>query len=304
MLKTEALQEFLLSFTQEIMERSEPDEILAKAASVLAENGFFSEVTISLYDRLYDPSGPAKRTISRTISLTLRDSSDSSDPKRTSRSSTSFSMPVSLRDREMGQVELTPKDENFALSQEEFRHYQLIINIAGIAINQARIQQDLMTLSIQDDLTGCYNRRYLIQDLQSKISWAKRYDRTFSLVIADIDDFKNVNDEYGHLVGDSVLQQFGEMLRQNVRSADLVFRYGGDEFAIILPETNHEQAHKMIERMRAVIEKFNFRVGKKRIKLYVSIGVATFGADADELDALMDAADRACYQDKALRESK
>ena len=103
----------------------------------------------------------------------------------------------------------------------------------------------------RDWLTGLRNRRYFEETLADHVAAAKRYDRALSLVLFDIDDFKRVNDSSGHAAGDSALKHFAEILLATTRAADIVCRHGGDEFAVILPETNEESARKFVERARA-----------------------------------------------------
>lgn len=294
----EQMQDFLLEFTQEVMEKTDADEIMAKTASTFAETGHFSRVDISLFDRLYEPGSSKKDSVERKISLEISDPASTSSKNAVKTAPKPIEIPISVREQELGFVQLIPKSKSFSLTKDEFRYYQLIANVAGVSINHSRTQAELETLSIHDELTGCYNRRFLSKELESKLAWAKRYERLFSLLIIDLDRFKEINDEHGHLFGDHVLRQFGDWLRHIVRASDLVFRYGGDEFAVIIPEAQKGQAALMVARITRALAKHTFKVERKSVKLGMCIGISTFGEDGDEFDQLIDAADRACYEAK------
>jgi diguanylate cyclase (GGDEF)-like protein len=301
MLSMEQMQDFLLEFTQEIMEKTDSDEIMAKTASTFAETSLFSSVSISLFDRLYEPEVAKEAKISRRISLEICDSGAKPTAASTKARPKSLEIPIIVREQNLGYVTLRPKKKGFSLSKDDFRYYQLIANVAGVSINHSRTQGDLERLSIHDELTGCFNRRYLSNELDNKIAWAKRYERKFSLLIIDLDGFKEINDQHGHLFGDHVLRQFGEWLKDIVRASDLVFRYGGDEFAVILQETQRSHAQLMIARITKALLKQTFKVGKISVKLRMSVGVSTFGENGEEFDSLVDAADRACYEAKIAK---
>ncbi|MBS9403591.1 diguanylate cyclase [Halomonas sp. TRM85114] len=162
---------------------------------------------------------------------------------------------------------------------------------------------DLLTTKAQiDALTGLWNRGYLNDQLGLEISTLQRSDHAFSLAMVDIDHFKLINDTYGHPFGDKVIQGVANALNRLSRSADVVCRYGGEEFSIILRHTSSAGARVMAERMREDIEALSFTLGRKSISVTVSIGVAgsdQFVASADlSCDSLLRAADRALYAAK------
>lgn len=107
--------------------------------------------------------------------------------------------------------------------------------------------------AVHDPLTGLYNRRYFDETLADHIEIATRYHRDLSLVLIDLDGFKQINDTLGHEAGDKALRQFAKLMRSNARTADIICRYGGDEFALLLPETNKENALRIIERLKKII---------------------------------------------------
>jgi diguanylate cyclase (GGDEF)-like protein len=156
----------------------------------------------------------------------------------------------------------------------------------------------LRQLSVTDDLTLVYNHRYFRQALEDETERSRRYRTHFSLFLIDVDHFKKFNDEYGHLIGDKVLVTIAQVLQESVRRVDSVCRYGGEEFAIILPMTLKKFAMDLAERVRQRIfnchETYKLPVGR----LSVSIGVATFPDDAETSEKLVAAADRALYQAK------
>ncbi|MCI0519052.1 MAG: GGDEF domain-containing protein, partial [Chloroflexi bacterium] len=161
-----------------------------------------------------------------------------------------------------------------------------------------RLKDQMKEQAIRDRLTGLYNRYYMDEALNSLIAQAQQEDRPVSLLMMDIDHFKNVNDAYGHLFGDKVLQHFGRLLLRETRREDVVCRFGGEEFAIILPNTLPETALRRAEEIRLKCETFQSGHGSEPIWLSVSIGVAAFPWHGASLEQLLQAADEALYQAK------
>lgn len=153
--------------------------------------------------------------------------------------------------------------------------------------------------AVTDPLTGLANQRFLMQRLEEEFSRAKRYRRPLSLLFADIDFFKLINDTYGHRAGDEVLRAVATLLRQSVRIADIVARYGGEEFVIILPDTTLAQAHLLAERLREAIEQQHLALpGGGAHRVTACFGVSAFPETDDSLEALLGAADEAMNQAK------
>jgi two-component system cell cycle response regulator len=155
-------------------------------------------------------------------------------------------------------------------------------------------------LVLLDELTKVFNRRYLQICLTKEISQAKRRGSSFSIAMLDVDFYKKINDNYGHLVGDETLQCLADKLRQNLRDADVICRYGGDEFVILMPETPLVKAGKILERIRQLVvaEPLELPKNQIRIKLTFSTGMATFPQGGVTSEELLKAADRALYQAK------
>jgi len=155
-------------------------------------------------------------------------------------------------------------------------------------------------LSSIDGLTELYNYRYMHQYLKLELERERRYKRHLSLLMIDIDNFKTYNDLYGHMVGDLVLRRLASILRNATRGCDVLCRYGGEEFAIMLPETNREEALIVCERIRKSVEMTQMidEKGNTVGNISVTIGLASFPEDADNKDDLIDNADKALYQGK------
>lgn len=166
----------------------------------------------------------------------------------------------------------------------------LILVVSDIT-SRILLQEKLKILSITDDLTGLYNQRYFYEALQREMERAKRRQFPFSLALFDIDRFKRYNDDFGHLKGDEILKTIGSIVQSTIRKVDYGFRYGGDEFAILLPETEIENAALIAERLRTNVEiEFDGKVT-------LSIGVVQCGPEC-EGRLLIEAADRAMYESK------
>jgi len=155
--------------------------------------------------------------------------------------------------------------------------------------------------AITDQLTGLYNHAYFYHFLENELKRAKRHGRSVSLLMMDIDDFKTINDTLGHLAGDEILKSLGSLISGNVREIDVPFRYGGEEFALVLPYTDSNCALTAAERLRKVITGHSFisapANGSKG--LTVSIGISVYPRDAEELEDLVKKADAALYKAKA-----
>lgn len=154
---------------------------------------------------------------------------------------------------------------------------------------------ELRNLSILDPLTGAYNRRYLTEYLSHHIPFARRLTLNFSVLLLDLDKFKNINDQFGHLEGDRVLIKTVDVLRNSLREYDLVFRYGGEEFLIVLINTAMEEAIILAERVRGELENTDFGLNGRLVT--ASIGIACFPQDGG-MDSLLDAADTRVYDAK------
>ncbi|MEA3459275.1 MAG: diguanylate cyclase [Chloroflexota bacterium] len=178
---------------------------------------------------------------------------------------------------------------------------QAYANQAAVAIENARLYEETEHLALTDALTGLYNRRHFYELLGRQMELAKGYDNHLSLIMLDIDYFKAYNDTYGHLAGDALLTELAKILRRDTRKADITARYGGDEFAILLPYTDKERAVVLAERIRAGVEGYDFGDDEVRLpagKVTVSLGVATCSEDTMEPEALVNAADMALLKAK------
>jgi len=180
---------------------------------------------------------------------------------------------------------------------------QLLERSIRYALEHSRLLKKIQELAIHDVLTGLYNRRELYRFLENELTKCQRYGHPLSLLMMDIDHFKDINDRFGHRTGDEILQHIAQVLLSNARACDLLVRYGGDEFIVVMLETSASQALQGAERLRKVVETESVKVKRENdiienIKVTVSLGVATFPGDANSSDALIEAADQALYQAK------
>lgn len=153
-------------------------------------------------------------------------------------------------------------------------------------------------LSLVDPLTGLYNRRNLDSNLEREFMRAKRYDSHLTLAVIDIDFFKKINDTYGHICGDYVLKEAAYLILDSFRKTDLVFRYGGEEFVVLLTETPIESAQIPLERLRKSIEIYPFKFRNEDLKITVSIGASGVSENINSGSELLDTADKALYTAK------
>jgi len=158
-----------------------------------------------------------------------------------------------------------------------------------------------LDLSLRDELTRVFNYRFLLEALERETQRAKRYELVFSVAMLDLDNLKQYNDRFGHLAGSEVLRVVGRIIEKTLRRLDVVAKYGGDEFAVILPDTGRKGAILACERVRQRIARHGFHGGRGRlpVRITASIGVATYPEDARASRALLRKADRALFRAKA-----
>jgi diguanylate cyclase (GGDEF)-like protein len=193
-----------------------------------------------------------------------------------------------------------PGDRLERMGAEDRLVLQAVASELVVAVENSQLYKLTKRLSITDELTGLNNYRYLQQRLDDEIERARRYSRSLSLLMLDADDFKRFNDTYGHIAGDTALAEMAEVLRAAVREIDVVCRYGGEEFSVILPETDAEGAFVVAEKIREAVSSHNFAdaEGERVVTLTVSIGLATYPSTAADQEELLRQADDALYSAK------
>ncbi|WP_417787853.1 diguanylate cyclase [Stutzerimonas xanthomarina] len=178
----------------------------------------------------------------------------------------------------------------------------IIYDVTDVATNRRQLQaanQELQRLSSTDRLTGLFNRGHWEEMLRQDYARHRRYERNAALVMFDIDHFKKINDSYGHQAGDAVIQQTAELVRQSMRDADIAGRYGGEEFVVLLPDTDSEGALTFAERLRQSIEAHEVVHDGHSIRFTVSLGIADLSEPTSGYAQLIERADNALYSSKA-----
>lgn len=211
-------------------------------------------------------------------------------------------IPLFSGERLVGALSVDAPRNRQSPSLDTIQALEIFANQAVAAIESARSYNDAREQSIRDGLTGAYNHRHFQESLQKEIGRAERLNRPVTVLMLDIDDFKSVNDRYGHPVGDAILQRIVTEIRGEIRGdMDLLARYGGEEFAVILPETATAEAAEVAERVRRRVDERLYRPPDSSdvIRVTVSIGLATYPYDATDKTALMAKADAALYRAKS-----
>ncbi len=218
-----------------------------------------------------------------------------------------IAIPFALRGAESGVFFLRTMSDGVTLTEADVSFAEEVIKTAVNAIEKAyqleTVQSDkekYRWLATVDALTGCMNRRAFTERLEREFGRVRRYRVKLSVMMIDLDRFKDVNDSHGHIVGDNVLRQLGDILRDEVRSVDLAARYGGEEFVILLPDTDLEGAVTFAERLRKRVEEHDFAEAGDPLRITVSIGVASASVEGGltEPESLIAKADEALYRAK------
>jgi diguanylate cyclase (GGDEF)-like protein len=177
----------------------------------------------------------------------------------------------------------------------------LLAYVAGFfAAHERRARSAMLAISLSDPLTGLFNRAQIFATLDQEIRRTRRSERGFCVLMIDLDGLKAVNDSLGHHRGDEVLRQLGAVIRRSIRTVDTAYRYGGDEFVVLLPETEIVGAFVVAEKIRSGAEELGILIGSEGIETSVSIGLVSHPEDGMTVDEMMIAADRAMYQAKSL----
>lgn len=181
------------------------------------------------------------------------------------------------------------------IAENDEKRFQILAQQFLIMVKRAFLYKNIQELAIMDGLTKVFSRRHLLERFEEEIKRSRKFKHNFSFLMVDIDKFKNFNDKYGHLVGDAILREVSNSVKDNIRQIDFVGRYGGEELSIVLPETDKAQALLAAERIRQAIEIRDIKVYDEKLKVTVSVGISTFPDDADSLGLLIEAADKALY---------
>jgi diguanylate cyclase (GGDEF)-like protein len=209
-------------------------------------------------------------------------------------------LPLRFGDDVMG-VLMVASRRRGVLGTDQFRLLELLAGQAATVLANLTRFRKLERLAITDAVTHAFNRHYLFFRLEEELRRAKRYGLPLSLLMVDIDHFKLVNDSLGHAAGDKVLRSMTQMMEKSLRETEIVCRYGGEEFLIILPQTRPQEAKVVAERMRQAIEKsvFTPTLGEEPVRITISCGIAAYPEQGENLEQLIAAADAALYAAKS-----
>ena len=205
--------------------------------------------------------------------------------------------PIKIKGKVAGFLSLENIKPGF-FNREHVDRLQSFVDLAATAIENAHLQQETQKLAVSDELTALFNRRGLMDLGRREIDRARRFDHPLSVAIMDLDNFKSINDTYGHIAGDQLLNQVADCCRAGFREIDIIARYGGDEIVVLLIENNLDQAYQIANRFRESIAARVFKTDAGNLSTTISIGVAELSKDMDNLTELIDTADRALYMAK------
>lgn len=227
-----------------------------------------------------------------TLNVQIRDLGHMDTPVRSY-----LGIPLISREKVIGVMSM----QNFevrAFNAEHVRLFETVASQATIAIENARLYSQMEYLAMTDSLTQLYNHRQFIQLATAEFERSIRYRTRLALIMVDIDRFKNVNDNYGHAIGDEVLRQLGQLINSAIRSMDIAGRVGGEEFMILMPHTSMKSALQAAERLRSLVADHPFQTLKGSLPITASFGVSKLIPASDSLQIFLDRADQAMYKAK------
>jgi len=285
--------------------------IFDKAANVFrikASRGLEKSIAESVSIKL--GQGISGRTAAKGVPFVVKDI-DKEVPwqrsPRTYRTRSFLSAPIKLYDRVIGVINLSDKRGDGIFSGKDLFVLLSISHYATIALERGAyysMSEKLKTISMTDPLTGLYNRRFFKKRLFEEAERVRRLRDSFAVFIIDVDDFKSFNDKWGHQAGDNVLRLIAGAVKDAVRTVDVVVRYGGEEFAVILPHTSKHDSTVIAERIRSDVEQLKLPAGMACSSPTISIGIAELPGDARNTDDLIYCADAAMYRAKRRGKNK
>ena len=300
---------------KKLLDIDNEEDLFREAAKVLtSEEGLnYREVNFLLLDGdvlkvVYSTQGLEEESFPLTdtnrFSQFIRKSFSSDQP-----TGASILVPLQSRGQLVGLCEVVPYpreklffDESSMVNEWQNDVLEDIGGIIAVLIDNLRLNREIKRQSITDPLTQAYNRHYFVGRLTAEVHRAARYARPVSIIFVDIDEFKPINDRHGHLQGDHVLRDMGKLLVQNLREVDIICRYGGDEFVILLPETDKEMAAGAAEKILQAVRAYPFKNidnPEHQLHVTISVGVSTLEPGGTE-DELIKSADAALYRAKSL----
>ncbi len=200
---------------------------------------------------------------------------------------------------DLGNLQIISKEKG-SFTERDVELVEILAGHLQEELKRIRLEEDLRQQAIRDPLTDLYNRRYFNETLEKEVQKVKRYDGLLSFLMFDIDSFKKVNDRYSHQTGDKVLQELANLLKDNVRSADTVVRYGGDEFLVMMPETE-EEVKEVVSRLKQSLDQWNDQNNLIDFRLSLSMGVSHWRPNQDrDVEETLKEADRRMYEDKEM----
>ncbi|MFC1881149.1 diguanylate cyclase [Thermodesulfobacteriota bacterium] len=191
----------------------------------------------------------------------------------------------------VGVINVTNKKKGKEFTDEDVEMLKAVADQAAVAVNKAQ----LWDMAVTDSLTGLYVRRYFMVKLQEEIHRAERYGKRLTVIMADLDRFKKINDTYGHDAGDRALKTISKFLQKNIRDVDAIARYGGEEFVMLIPDADKEAAYCLAQRLRAELAKVEL---EDLPPITISLGIATYPSDSTDIEELIKKADAAMYEAK------
>jgi diguanylate cyclase (GGDEF)-like protein len=204
-------------------------------------------------------------------------------------------IPLRSRDCTLGVIELLNYRAE-TLTNETMAFLQVLCDYAAIAIQNVRAVERIQELTITDDCTGLFNSRHLFSVMESEIERSRRFNLPFSLIFIDLDHFKRVNDLHGHLTGSRLLAEIARTIKHNVRGIDSAFRYGGDEFIVLLPQTGKDSAVEVTQRLLHALRDTRYLLAEGlELRMLASFGIATYPEDGNTIQEIIGSADEMMY---------
>jgi diguanylate cyclase (GGDEF)-like protein len=204
-------------------------------------------------------------------------------------------IPLRSRDRTLGVIELLNYRAS-TLTSETMAFLRVLCDYAAIAIQNVRAVERIQELTITDDCTGLFNSRHLYSVTESELERSRRFNLPFSLIFIDLDHFKRVNDLHGHLTGSRLLAEIARTIKHNVRGIDSAFRYGGDEFIVLLPQTGKDAALEVTQRLLHSLRDTRYQLSEGlELRMMASFGIATYPEDGSSIQEIIGAADEMMY---------